>query len=124
MPEMPPMPEVFVETDAKVNGEWQHVSLFTDDQLLAYAIQYGEAVREACAKVCEEVALRDVMKVGVLYAHGADAAAAAIRSKYAEPGDCIHCGKEICNDLGWCNSFKAAPAIPRPRLTQQEEGEA
>ena len=27
-----------------------------------------------------------------------------------KPGDCIHCGKDICNDLGWCNSFKAAHA--------------
>lgn len=25
-----------------------------------------------------------------------------------KPTDCIHCGKELCNDLGWCNSYKAA----------------
>lgn len=30
------------------------------------------------------------------------------------PGDCIHCGKELCNDLGWCNSFKAAPGVKGP----------
>jgi hypothetical protein len=33
---------------------------------------------------------------------------AASLGEQPKPGDCIHCGKEICNDLGWCNSYKAA----------------
>jgi hypothetical protein len=40
-----------------------------------------------------------------------------------KPGDCVHCGQEICNDLGWCNDFKAAPASDA-RLRPAAGGEA
>lgn len=37
-----------------------------------------------------------------------------------KPTDCVHCGKELCNDLGWCNDYKAAgPAgVPAFDLSQ------
>ena len=37
-----------------------------------------------------------------------------------KPGDCINCGKEICNDLGWCNDFKAASPADAPQPATED----
>jgi hypothetical protein len=73
------LPEPFVETDAKVRGEWGHFKLFTADQMHSYALAAIQRERERCAKLCDSVAWswdeqRELAKV-------AHACAATIRTR-------------------------------------------
>lgn len=49
---LPPLPEAWVECDAKVREEWAHQVLFTADQMRDYARAAIAAEREACVQVC------------------------------------------------------------------------
>jgi hypothetical protein len=40
-----------------------------------------------------------------------DALITELQVQNVKPGDCIHCGKDICNEEGWCNSFQPAPEV-------------
>jgi hypothetical protein len=48
--DLPPLPEPFVETDAKVRGEWAQCVLYTADQMREYARAAVLQERERCSK--------------------------------------------------------------------------
>lgn len=75
MPELPAFPRpVSRELQALSPGKGRLVSRFSREQMDAYALTYGELVREACAKVAEQTHPQDWPFIG-----------AAIRSMGSKP---------------------------------------
>jgi hypothetical protein len=83
MGELPPLPaDRMTVLSGAMKGDY-----FTADQMRAYAQQAARQEREACEKVCEDVASKHFDEFRAMLADGAYDCAAAIRSRSSEAVD-------------------------------------
>lgn len=89
LPEPPPLPtsQMNVEVwDSEVRGLHQaNAAYFTAAQMREYALAYGAAVREECAKVCDAETQIAHGEFGAGWVEGARTCAAAIRKDDHSP---------------------------------------
>lgn len=86
LPDLPALPEAYTRMPKTIPAGagvalLSVVNVFTEDQLRAFALQYGRLVREECAKVCDREGAAVYTDIVTIHDAACVDCAAAIRAE-------------------------------------------